>query len=427
MSTLSSRQKRGIVLVVLGLFLFLAVAGAHAAIGAERTVLSDEFVTDGLEDEGFYETQAEQLSSDLQPEGAAAQFGESFEGPEPPVDEFAESVVTPAYVQTQIEGLVESLYAYLHGDVDTLNLTIDTTPLKAGFADEFETWILDLDPGQIDPRMGDLAQSESSFEQTRTEFKERQLQRIQQETEEEYTREELEAIYADSRAQIRRAAIDRLESQIAESGGPPELQQALVAYGTVGIDALVAANADYDTFLEDETAAREDLASAVGTLVREQLDEEIPDQEDFAAGLDQDARNSLEEARGIVSLIDLLALLLPLAAIGLAALIVYVSSRRSNGLWRVGGVVAVIGLVVGLLATVLTGMLPDILDIDPATAEQGPQLVLGLLTDTLGTIGLQSWLLLLLGLVLVGVGVAIRRDLLPIEDEPTEPSAAGED
>jgi hypothetical protein len=418
----SSRQTRGIALVVLGLFLFLAVAGAHAAIGAERTVLNEEFVTEGLEEEGFYEAQAEGFRSNLRPEGAAGQLGESFEGPEPPVEEFANSVVTPEYVQTQFEGLIGSAFAYLHGDVDELNLTIDTTPIKAGFVEEFETWIIELDPGQIDPRMGDLAQSESSFEQTRTEFKDRWLQRIQQATPEQLSQAELEAQYDQRRGQIRQEAIDRLESRIAESGGPPEIQSALVDYGTVGVDALVSADADYETFLEDESAAREALATAVGDLVSKQLDEAIPDQQNFAEGMDEEARGNLEDARGVVTLVDTLALLLPLAAIALAALIVYVSGRRSNGLWRVGGVVAVIGLGVGIVATLLSGMLPGILNIDPETAEQGPLIVLGLLTDALGTIGLQSWLLLLLGLVLVAAGIAIRRELLPIEDEPTEAS-----
>lgn len=415
----SSRQKRGITLVVLGLFLFLAVAGAHAAIGAERTVLSDEFVTDGLEDGGFYEAQADQFASDLQPEGASTQLGNSFEGPEPPVQEFADSVVTPAYLQPQIEGLVESLYAYLHGDADELNLTIDTTSLKAGFAEEFETWVLDLDPGEIDPRMGELAESESSFQQARADFTDQRLQEIQQRTQQELNRTELEAIYDDERDRIRQEAIDRLESDVADAGGPPELQQAIVEYGTVGIDAIVAADADYDTFLEEETAARESLASDVGTLVREQFDEEMPDQQDFAAGMDQETRDSLADARSIVGLVDTLALLLPLAAIALAALVVYVSGRRSNGLWRVGGVVAVIGLLVGLVATVLSGMLPDILDIDPATADPSAEVVLGLTTDALGTISMQSWLLVVLGLLLVGVGIAVRRELLPIEDRPT--------
>lgn len=405
-------------LVVLGVLLFGTVAGANAVVGAERTVLNAEFVAEGINGTGFYESQAEAVTEQVAPDGAGSDIAAGLEGPGPPVEEFADSVVTTEYVRSEFEGMLSSLFAYLHGDTDELALAIDTRPLKSGFAAEFETWIVELDADRIDPRMGDLTESESQFERTRTEFKERWLQRIQQETDEEYTRAELEAIYDDRRGQVRRATIDRLESQVAESGGPPELRTAMVEYGTVGVDALVAADADYETFLEDEAAARQQLAADVRDVVRAGLDEQIPDEQDFAEGMDEEARNTLEDARGYVSLLDTLALLLPLAALVFAALLGYVSRRRSNGLWRVGGIVAVIGFAVGLAATIVPGMLPDLLDVDPAGTGTGPEIVLGLLSDALGTIALQSWLLFVLGLALVAAGIAVRRDLLPIEDDP---------
>lgn len=405
-------------LVLLGLLLFGTLSGANAAIGAERTLLNDDFVADSIDDGDFYARQTENLATDFVPEDANFQVNSAFEGSGPSVREMAEAAVTPAWVRTEAERNLAAVYAYLHAETDELVIELDTTAVKANFVEEFETWILEADVEALDSRMAALAESESSFEATRRDFEETQLQRIQERTDEEYTREELEAIYDDNRDVVRREAIDRLESEVSQSGAPAELHSAIVDYGTVGVDALVAADASYDEFIEAEADARSDLATAVGDVVRSRLDEAVPDREDFTDGMGEETAASLAEARGHVTTVDTLAIVLPIATLVLAALVVSVSRRRSSGLWRVGGVVAVIGLSGAVAATILPGLLPDLLNVDPNQADPAADVVLGLITDTIGAFGFQSWILLALGLGLVGAGLAIRRDRLPVPDEP---------
>jgi len=404
------------VLGLLGAVLLGTVLGANALVGAERTVLDADYVTDGLEDEGLYDSLADDMAANFQPE--AAPIAGSGEGSGPPLEDMTESVVTPAYVQGEVERNVASLFGYLHGDREELTLAFDLRPVKRGFGVEFEVWVLEADAATFDPRMGDLLESEAAFEDTRASFKETQLDRIQSRTEEDLSRPELETLYEENRGRIRETLVSRLEQDVAESGGPDGFQAALVDYGSVGIDALVADGADYEQFREAEAAAREDLAAAAGEAVQQSLDAEVPDSMDFTADMDEAAVQRFETARTAVTTLDLLALALPLAALLVAGLLGYVSGRRSNVLWRVGGVVAVVGLLSAAGTTLLSSVLPGMLGGESGQIPPQAEAALGLVTDALGTIALQSALLLVLGLLLVVAGVAVRREILPVADEP---------
>jgi hypothetical protein len=421
---LGSTRRRQLALAALGVLLTLAVVGGNAAAGADRTLLDAGYVTDGLEAEGVYETTADSMAETLQPNDTAALAPGLEDAPDPPVEEMASAAVTPAYVREEIDRNVENLYASLHGRTDDLDLRLDLEPVKAGFVGEVEAWVADLEPGEIDDRMGRLAANQSAFVAARGEFKEAHLERIQERTDEEYSREELEGLYDENRERIRREAIDRLETTVADAGGPPRVEDALVTYGTVGVDALVAEDASYEQFTEVEADAREELAAAIGAAVRERLDAEVDDEAALTARMDESDREMLATARTGVSTVSVLALVLPVAALVLAALFGYASRRRSSALWRVGGIVAAVGLLTAVATTVLAEILPGLVGIDGGDTPESAAAVIGVVRRALGAIGTQSLLLFVLGLALVGAGIAIRRELVPVEDEPTAADGA---
>jgi hypothetical protein len=140
---------------------------------------------------------------------------------------------------------------------------------------------------------------------------------------------------------------------------------------------------------------------------------------DLTAEMDPQARQTIDTARTAVGVLDLLAIALPLLALGLVGLLGSVSSRRSNGLWRVGGTVAVVGLLCAGLTWVAASMLPGVVPGDsgetPAAAEAG----LSVATDALGVVTTQSVLLVVVGLLLVAAGVGVRRGVLPVADDTT--------
>ncbi len=418
---LSERWRGRLLVGLLGTLLVLSVLGANVVVGAERTVLNADFVADGLEDEDIYVELADGMAEGVQPQGATEAIGNTFDGEGPDPAAMAESVVTPAWVQGEVERNLDSAYAYLHGDTDELRLVLDTGAVKGGFAAEFETWILEADTATLDERMAQLTESQESFEQTRTNFENRQYQRIQQRTQEDLSQSELEARYDENRDAIRGELVSQLEESLAESSGPPQIRQAAVEYGTVAIDGLVTESTDYDELVNQEEQAREELATAVSGAVSARLDEEVPDSMDLTSDMDAQTLDTIETARTAVSLLDLLAIVLPVGALALAGLLGYVSRRRSNGLWRVGATVAAVGLLCAVLAWLASSMLPRLLNVESGQTPAPAEAALSMATEALGTLLTQSVLLFVVGLLLVGAGIGVRRELLPVADDPAAP------
>jgi hypothetical protein len=406
--------------------LILSVLGANAVVGAERTVLSADYVTDGLEDEDLYADLADGLAEGIEPEGATDALGTTFAGDGPDPAAMAESVVSPAWVQGEVERNLASAYAYLHADADELVLALDTGAVKSGFAEEFEAWVLEAETATLNERMAQLTESQDAFQATRSDFEGRQYQRIQQQTQEELSQSELEARYDDSRETIRAELVGQLEGSLSDSGGPPPIRQAAVEYGTVAIDGLVVESMDYDTLVAEEASAREDLAAAVGDAVSSRLGEEVPDSMDLTADMDPQARQTIDTARTAVGVLDLLAIALPLLALGLAGLLAYASSRRSNALWRVGGAVAVVGLLCAVLTWIAASTLPGVLQTESGETPAAADAALSVATDALGVVTTQSALLFVVGLMLVAAGVGVRRSVLPVADDHTGADSAAD-
>jgi hypothetical protein len=419
---LSDRWRGRLVVGLLGALLVLSVLGANVVVGAERTVLNADYVAESLEDQGVYAELADGMADGIEPEGATDALGNTFDGEGPDPAAMAESVVSPAWLQGEVERNLDAGYGYLHGDTDDLTLTLDTGAVKQGFVEAFETWILEADTATLDERMARLTESQDSFEQTRSDFENQQFERIQQQTDPDLSRGELEARYDENREAIRGDLVTQLEDSLSQSGGPPPIRQAAVEYGTVAIDGLVAESMDYETLVAEEERARADLATAVGSAVRSRLGEEVPDSMDLTADMDPQARETVETARTAVTLLDLLAIALPVLALGLAGLLGYVSRRRSNALWRVGGTIAAVGLLCAVVAWVAASMLPGLLNAGSGETPAAAEAALSMAADALGTFATQSLLVFVVGLLLVAAGIGVRREMLPLTDDPAAPA-----
>lgn len=406
----------------------MTAVGATVVVGADRTAMNPDAVTDTLAEEDVYDAFATEMIAQFEPGENESDSAADFAGSgAPAIDEVAESVVTEEYVRTELEGAVDAFYAYLHGDRDDLALTVDMAPVRDGFRTEYGEWVRDADVADLEPdagvegvdyAMADLAENRSQFQATRQSFKEDQLQRIQERTPRERTRAELEEIYGDNRDRIRQEMVSQLESGVAAEGTPEALRPATVAYGTVGVDALVAEETSFETFQAEERAAREDLAAAVESFVGERISAEVPQTLDMTAEMDDSARESLDQARTAVSAASILVFALPAIGLIAAGFIVYVSRRRSNGLWRVGIPVAAAGLLGYVGADLVGGTLTAQLAAEGADSSAVGRAMLGIIGDTLGAIGAQSLVLVAVGLAFVAAGVVVRRGLVPLADEP---------
>ena len=112
-------------LVIIGVALLLttSLVAANGVLLVQRTAADDGFVTDALDEADAYEMlYATVLESDA---FATDDVPDEFGG-----EQLVAQLVTPDYLQDQLEANVERTYAYLHGDRDELVLEFDLRPIK---------------------------------------------------------------------------------------------------------------------------------------------------------------------------------------------------------------------------------------------------------------------------------------------------------
>ncbi|MEF8780819.1 MAG: hypothetical protein V5A46_09105 [Haloferacaceae archaeon] len=413
---------RILVVGLLGFFLLVSLVAANAVVGVERTALDGEFVEESLEEEGAYEVALEEMESELATDAAGEPEGGDAAAVESSPDELLAASVTEEYLQEQTERNIDRLYAYLHGEREDLYVAVDVEPLKGEVASEIASDVVEsMDVSEFDPRFAGMTESQSQFQAAREEFEAEQKQRIQEETDRELSDRELEAAYDQARGEIRAEAITRIEEEVAAGEYPGPVADAAVELGTVYVDGLVQPDATYEEFLGDVEDAEANLIAAAETAAERQLDEEIPDTVELTDELTAEDREQLETVREGVSLLDNLAIALPILAVVLALLVGRATATRSGGLFVVGSTSALAGGVgVGGL-TLLQGTVE--VEFDSIAAQEGlspglADLLLGLFDRVVGVFIGQSWVLLGLGLVLVVAGFGTRAGWLPIADRP---------
>ena len=417
---------RALVVGFLGVVLLLSLLGANLVVGVDRTALEGDFVKESLEAEDGYAVLLEEMQAGIAKEQEPADG--TAEG-EPDPEELLGDALTEEYVREQTDANVDRLYAYLHDEREELYLAFETAPLKDDLAAELAESLVDVEEiAETDPRFAALRESETEFEATRAEFEEEQKQRIQEETTPYLTDEELEEAYDESREEIREEAIAELEADLAQEEYPPAVERAALELGTVYVDGLIEADLTYGEFIERVENAEATLLEAAETEAHNQLDEELPDTVELTEGLTDEDRQELETVRDGVSLLGLLAIVLPVIALVVSALVGWVTVTRSTSLLVVGSASALAGAVPLAGLTVLQDVVVEELESAAGHGEIQPEfveLLLGLLDRTLAVFFAQSWVLVGLGLVLVVGGIAIRTGIVPVADRPTSGSDVG--
>lgn len=132
-------------LVVLGLLLFGVVGAANAVTTAERTVLDGNYVNDQMESEGAYDSIRESTIDAVvgRMENASLSEGQQLLQAGGGMDnrELVADAITEDYIEAEASENILELYAYLHGEQDSLDIEIDMRPLKDNLADSFAAQI----------------------------------------------------------------------------------------------------------------------------------------------------------------------------------------------------------------------------------------------------------------------------------------------
>lgn len=460
-----------LVIVVVALLLTTSLVAANGVLLVQRTAADDGFVTNALDEADAYEAlHAEFLESDaFAMDEAQDGFGD---------EELLMQLVTPEYLQDQLEANVERTYAYLHGDRDDLVLEFDLRPIKERAPDVIAAHVESMDLSElveraerIDPSadvplentsltteqlfaMGDnRSQYESVREQFRADLREDVIEQAAEEVfaeatndellalviedydPDEYTEAEKEEMVDDRESEI----MDAIATQIREERGDEIderiderlaeiVEEARDGNGADEDDPVAAAAASLyrthvvglageQSFDEFRAALDDDMAafaSAVGEQVAAEIDDELPDRFDLTDEMDDDVLEAFESARQAFAVLGTLVIVLPLLATVFAGLLWWVSATGLQAAWW-GGFAAAFGGLPWIAGLWLAGR-----QLTAVTGSMtGDEAVVGAILDALVggmlAVGMtQSILLTVTGGLLVGGVLVVRYDLLPV-------------
>lgn len=202
----------------------------------------------------------------------------------------------------------------------------------------------------------------------------------------------------------------------------------------VGVDGLTT-NMTYQTFDSELRGAKANLADNVSTVVFSILDEEFPDQQVLFPNPDSETypeptaneQELLDNAKQGYGLVSLLSFVLPIVAILLVGLLYLVTRSVGKTAFGAGITFFSVGASWFAMATLAPGILESQVS-DQLEGGEVPQdaidLILGIFDHIFGAIAAQSLVVAFIGLVGLGIWLAIKLDLLGDEEEPApEPEA----
>lgn len=468
----------------------MALAGANVAVATDRTVLNSEFVTDEFEEQGVYANITETVED---------QVGSEFEGGEirpeedlppgitaDPIDpqQVTTDAITREYVRTEFNKNIERFYAFLHGESDRVNASVNLTPIKDTLQQEVEGMNIQVDAaeafaesGAVDgnqaPVSGEdvaaLEESEQSFDQTRTKIwvdivfeqtSDEDLLLLIGENPNDYpdneqgVRENEEEIRNTLRSELgsyddlpdeAKQQIDQLNQELKDQsaqqleqqdGLNDNLTQGLQEMQFTVIDGLTG-DITYDEYTEQLSSAESDVATEIERMIQDRIDEDVPNQLQPEEEITRQSNPELDTASTQVQRVGLIKwvlVLLSAVLIGLIALVTRSFGWTSATSGVAMSLVGVVGVVIDFVfreaaIQFLEGQLQQ--DVEEEFVQELLQSFLGVLESAIGTYGTQSLILLVLGIVLIGLAILNRAGVLDpvwealgLEDEPDD--GAGE-
>lgn len=458
--------------VVLGIVLTLTLATSNLVFAAHASVLDPGFVTDSIEEENGYEALAEEMQRAVEnatSEATGGELGGSFgallDGD--PVKD----AVTPQYVQSQVDPNIGTIYAYLHGNTDRLNLTMDLRPLAENAGENVGdsirnatvTELIEAAPGDpfadvpVDASfVQELNDSPESYadakESLRAPIRAEILDAAVDEAFAEasndellalvipdydprdYSEEEKEEMVEDREQEIRDALRERIEEERGDeidaavqerldemreeaAGVQPSADevgnQAIAdAAGDLQMAVLTAATTDqsYEEYRAEVTSARDDLGTAIGDYVTEQFTQEAS-VIDLNEQMEIAEQGELQQQRTIVGYLDLSAIVLPVLAILLIGGVWFVT-RSIVVTTLTAGVSLLVAALPALVGAPIAGdRLRSMMETEGDGASTLEPLIQGIIDRVIGTVTGQSLMLVIVGLVLLAVALAIHYDV----------------
>ena len=372
------------------ILLTVTLFGASVSVGAERTALDQQYVVGQFEQEEVTEQLTTELRGDV-----ATQVNRGREQQSVPTgisvrldgEQVANESVTDEFVAGELSRNVGVIIDYLRGNRADLALKTNLTEIKAAVRAALIRG-MEVDTPQLvgantdrvsAERVAALNESEQSYQEAQVDLSEQERAEIEDEIEQ------------------------NLNQQL--SNDSDELATALLDHQRTVLDGLTG-EMRYDEYTEQIAADERAIKTAIADFVLQ----EVSDEQSLTDGTDS-AESDLEPIRLTAGIVVLLSWLLPVLAVVLVAgLYLVTKSLDSTAM-----LASVTLIVAGLLGTAVGYVIGPVIaeSTEPSGGGSDP-IVAGLtavVDGTLATIGRQSAVTLLAGVVLFAVVAADRRGL----------------
>ena len=424
---------RKFAVVVLTVLLVSTLVTGNLLAAAHLTVLDPGFVQNTIEEEGGYE-----IVEDATVEAADQQVQNLETGGSTDISAIVDTeglvrdAIDKSYLQEETESNVDSLYAYLHGNSEEPDLSVDTGPLKTDIEAAIETQIQDATVAELleatDTDLNSLAGSElpvefdqstveqmttsqSGYQAVRQDIRQQLREEVldslvQQAWEEttndeklalvipdynprEYSDAEKERMVADREPEIRAALRERIveergdqidqriDERLAEANETlapePTGDESAIEAATIEIQAAFVAglttDMSYEEFRTDLDDAKADAATAVGDRAGQQLDQELEDEISLTEGMDAGTEQALKQGQTAVTWLDRLAIIVPLFALVLVGLVYFATRSGQTVASSLGFALVFAGLPIYLSLGFLQSMVEQSVEDQLASGE----------------------------------------------------------
>lgn len=471
---------------VVAALLVVTLLTGNVVVASHQTVLDPKFVNTSLAEEDSYET----LHREVIEAGEFPLVGSDELPASSLITDIGSRVITPRYLQNQTERNVGRLYPYLHGNRDDPGIAVNLNPAVERTDEAVAATVQNTTLGEVVSEVGiaselppgsrvnesllvGLTEGPEEYEETRSEFRARIAERLVSQSynqlsndsrlrlvnatynPDDFTEEEKRQRVADREDEIRAVLREQVVGedgegleeglnssgrtlkenlQGIETGLGEDVDTEAAEFAGVLVDGLTAEDLGYAEFserLEDEKA---ELGVAIGEFAQSEIRSTLADQESVEDGriapdLPADVRDSLEDARQVVGIVDILGIALPIVALLLVGLLWLLSSPATAALWT--GIAAIVAGLPGFVGAAVGG--PRLESFVTANAPQGGvegefvALGLDLVGRVLGTVAAQSLALTVGGGLLALAGAALRLGLVDIGDDGGAGDGEGDD
>lgn len=388
---------RTVALVLVGTLLTGTLFGATAAIGADRTAFDGEYTSNTFEEEGVYTEMTAQIR-----ENVTKDIDEILDNKPRPQgvrltltsEEVAEQGVTEEFVGGEMDRVIGELYQYLHGERNDLAIQIDLAPMKTTVSETIVDGV-EIDTPTLVGSKSDRVDSETIAQLSENES-------AYQDAEVDLPPGERENISEELETNVRAELSDEDEALTA---AVLEHQQTVLD----GLTGEITYEEYVDQVASNEQQIKEELAASAVADVQDQGP---------VFSEDDDPEAAFAPFQRGIQWGTTATWLLPLLAVGLVGLGYAVSRSKEQVASMTAGALLWAGIIGVLVGWAVRPLFIDRLR--PEQGDPGPLFdgLVGVVDGTLRTIGQQSAVLLVAGVVLFAVIVADRRGmLLPVREQ----------